>query len=96
MLWHQRMGHINENNLQTMLGKGMVEGVPDFSEEINFYKHCVYGKQSRVKFTSGAMRAKGILEVVHSDVFGPMVVPSLGGSLYYVSFNNDFSTMTWL
>lgn len=33
MLWHQRMGHISEKNLQTMPNKGMVEGVPDCSRE---------------------------------------------------------------
>ena len=33
---------------------------------------------------------------IHNDVFGPIPVPSLGGSLYYVSFINDFSRNTWL
>jgi hypothetical protein len=33
---------------------------------------------------------------VHSDVFGPVSVPSLGGTLYYVSFINDFSRKTWI
>jgi hypothetical protein len=29
-------------------------------------------------------------------VFGPIPIPSLGGSLYYVSFIDDFSRKTWL
>ena len=29
-------------------------------------------------------------------MFGPVHVPSLGGSLYYVSFINYFSRNTWL
>jgi hypothetical protein len=49
-----------------------------------------------VRFPSGATREKGILELVHSDVFGPVSVPSLGGSLYYVSFIDDFSRKTWI
>ena len=44
MLWHQRMGHINKNNLWVMHSKGMVEGMLYFSEEIEFYEHCVYDK----------------------------------------------------
>jgi len=96
MLWHQRMGQINENNIQARHGKGMVEGMTDYFEEIDFCEHCVYGKQSQVKFPSKTMRVNGFLEVVHSDVFGPVSVPSLGGSLYYVSFIDDFSRMTWL
>jgi len=46
MLWHQGMGHISEKNLRAMHGKGMVEGVSDFFEEIDLCEHCVYGKQS--------------------------------------------------
>jgi hypothetical protein len=29
-------------------------------------------------------------------MFGPVSVPSLGGSLYYVSFIDDFSWKTWI
>jgi hypothetical protein len=38
----------------------------------------------------------GILELVHSDVFGPVSVPSLCVSLYYVSFIDDFSRNAWI
>jgi hypothetical protein len=49
-----------------------------------------------VRFPSGATRENGVLELVHSDVFGPVTVPSLGGSLYYVSFIDEFSKKTWI
>jgi transposase InsO family protein len=39
---------------------------------------------------------KGIIELVHIHVFGPLSVLSLGGSLYYVSFIDDFSRNTWI
>jgi len=39
---------------------------------------------------------KQILELVHSDFFGPLMVPSLGKSMYYVSFIDDFSRNTWI
>jgi hypothetical protein len=35
-------------------------------------------------------------EEIHSDVWGPSPVPSLGGRRYYVMFTNDFSHHTWL
>jgi hypothetical protein len=46
-----------------------------------------------VRFPYGATREQGILELVHSDVFGPVSVPSLGG---YVSFIDNFSRKTWI
>jgi hypothetical protein len=95
-LWHERMGHIGEKGLRAMQRKGMVEGFPECGLEVDFCEHCIYGKQSRVRFPSGATRENGILELVHSDVFGPVTVPSLGGSLYYVSFIDDFSRKTWI
>jgi transposase InsO family protein len=49
-----------------------------------------------VRFSSGATRENGILESVHNDVFGPVIVSSFGGSLYYVSFIDYFSRKTWI
>lgn len=49
-----------------------------------------------MSFPSRGKRTKQILELVHSDVFGPVKVPSLGKSVYYVSFIDDFSRNTWI
>eukprot|EP00253_Pinus_taeda_P026197 PITA_26197 len=51
---------------------------------------------NQVSFPSGSKRAKHILEHVHSDVFGPVKVPSLSKSVYYVSFIDEFSRNTWI
>ena len=62
----------------------------------NFCEHCLYGKKNRAKFPSSDTRSKDILELIQSNVFGPIHIPSLGGSLYYVIFMDDFSRNTWL
>ena len=79
-----------------MKNKGMVEHFPQCNLEVNFCEHFIYGKQSQVRFPSGATRENGILELVHSDAFGPITVTSLGGSMYYVSFIDHFSKKTWI
>jgi hypothetical protein len=96
MLWHQRLGYIGEKGLRLLHGKGMVEGMSNFSLDFDFCEHCLYGKQNRVGFPSGVTRAEGILQLVDSDVFGPVSIPSLGEYVYYVSFIDDFSRKTWI
>ena len=66
------------------------------SLDFDFCENCVYGEQNRVSFPSSSKRVKHILELVDSDVFGPMKVPSLGKCVYYVSFIDDFSRNTWI
>ena len=96
MLWHQRLEHIGEKGLRILYGNGMEECMSNFSLDFYFFEHCVYGKQNRVSFPSGAKREKKILELVHSDVFGPVSVASLGNFVYYVSLIDDFSRKTWI
>jgi hypothetical protein len=93
---HQRLGHIGEKGLRTLHSKCMIEGMSNCTLDFDFYENFIYGKQNRVRFPSGATRAKGILELIHSDVFGPIHVPSLGKFVYYVSFIDDFSRNTWI
>ena len=59
-------------------------------------KGCVQGKNAKKTFPSSESKAKGILEIIHSDVCGPMSSNSLSGYVYYVSFIDDFSSKTWI
>jgi hypothetical protein len=57
MLWHQRLGHIREKGLRLLHGKGMDEGMSNFSLDFYFCEHCVYGKHNQVRSPSCATRA---------------------------------------
>ena len=83
MLWHQRLGHTGEKGLRILHGEGMVEAMSNSSLDFYFCENCVYGKPNRVSFPSCSKRVKHIIELLHSDVFGPVKVPSLGKSTYY-------------
>ena len=61
-----------------------------------FCKHCIYGKQCRQKFKAGSHVSKGVLDYVHSDVWGPSPTVSYGGAKYYVLFVDDFSRKVWV
>jgi hypothetical protein len=75
----------------------MVEGIPELqSTHEGVCKGCALGKNIKKPFPTSNNRSKEILDLIHSDVCGPMPVKSLGGSLYYVIFIDDYSRKTWL
>ena len=42
------------------------------------------------------MEANNVLEIIHSDIFGPIKPVSNGGKRYFVTFTDDFSRKTWV
>jgi transposase InsO family protein len=60
-------------------------------------KGCVHGKHHRLPLpTNGAKRATDILELVHSDVCGPMKQESFGGARYFLTFIDDKTRKTFV
>ena len=50
-----------------------VEGIIEIQEKHDgVYKGCAKGKNTKKAFPSSESKAKGILEIVHFDVCGPM------------------------
>jgi hypothetical protein len=94
-LWHRRYTHINYQALPIL--KNMVEGISKLqSTHEGICKGCALGKNIKKPFSSNNNRSKEILDLIHSDVCGPMPVKSLGGYLYYVILIDDYSRKTWL
>ena len=57
---------------------------------MEFCENRVYGKKKRVIFLRvGKQKKSEKSELVHTDVWGPNQVQSLGGSHYYVTFIDD-------
>jgi hypothetical protein len=94
-LWHRRMGHLHHGALGG-LGE-IVTGVPQFSlEHQDVCRGCVLGKFAKASFPSSDSRSARILDLVHTDVCGPMSRKSLSGCEYYLTFIDDYSRKTWI
>ncbi|KAJ9567415.1 hypothetical protein OSB04_003381 [Centaurea solstitialis] len=91
-LWHLRLGHAGENALQGLAKQGLLKGVKN--GKIDFCEQCVFGKQTKVKFGTTTHQTNGIIDYVHSDVWGPTRTTSKGGKHYFVSFIDDADTLT--
>jgi len=80
-LWHYRFSHLNFIGLNQLVDKKMILGVPKIMIPSTVCDTCLIGKQPRSAFSSGTThRSKELLNVVYSDVCGPLEVPSLGGN----------------
>ena len=65
--------------------------------DFDFCENCIYGKKKRVRFLRvGKEKKSEKLELVHTDVWGPSQVSSLGSSHYYVTFIDDATRKTWI
>ena len=98
-LWHQRFGHLGYDSLKQLNDKDLVNGLQINSDGAcdNKCEGCALGKQHRNSFPKKSERVtKQPLELIHSDVCGPMSTGSVGGSKYFVTFIDDYSRYTVL
>jgi hypothetical protein len=94
-LWHRRMAHFHHGALRVL--REIVTGVPYFGiEHQELCKRCALGKYTKTTFPRSDSRATCIIDLINSDVCGPMSSASLTGCLYYVIFIDDFSHKSWI
>lgn len=92
ILWHKRFGHLNLNQLTKLQKDDMVKGLPKLENVQIDCIPCLRGKQSCLKFPNKNEKSSSeILELIHTDLCGPMKTESLGGSLYFATFIDDYS-----
>ena len=54
-------------------------------------KPCLMGKTTKTPFSGTMERATDLLEIIHTDVWGPMSVEARGGYRYFLTFTDDLS-----
>jgi transposase InsO family protein len=75
----------------------MVEGLPMLKNEKVACDGCALEKMHRDEFPSNPDKKKrDVLDLVHTDVCGPMQTRSLGGAFYFLLFIDDCTRFTWV
>lgn len=85
-LWHRRLGHMSEKGMEILMKRELIPKMCFGDKE--FFEHCVYGKHHKRSFKA---TSKGILDYIHSDLWGPSRTKSCGGASYFISFIDDYS-----
>ena len=95
--WHHRLAHVNPAGIKQMIDQNVVKGakISPGTFDVKTCTGCVLGKGHRDSFPkSSESRSSRVLELVHSDIVGPLETPSIGGSRYFITFIDDFSKWT--
>ena len=77
-----------------MIKDGLLEPM-DF-DEFPVCESCLEGKMTKRPFNKKGRRAQDLLELIHSDVCGPMSIQTRGGYEYFITFTNDYSRFSYV
>lgn len=92
MLWHERLGHCNVNIIKKMVREKLVENCGPLQGKEMPCEPCILAKATRSTHPKlKSIRSKEILELIHSDVWGPAPVASRNGQRYILTFIDDYS-----
>lgn len=89
--WHNRYGHLNFESLTKMINKNMVLGLNVGDKNLQNCLTCAKGKICAKPFYASKSRSEELLNIVHSDICGPMNKISIGGAKYFITFIDDMS-----
>ncbi|GJT21084.1 retrovirus-related pol polyprotein from transposon TNT 1-94 [Tanacetum coccineum] len=93
-VWYKSLGHISEAGLHVLEKKGL------FGREslgkLDFCENCILRKSHRVRFGVGRHTTQEVIDYVHSDLWGPSQVESLGSKRYFLSIIDDYSRRVWV
>ena len=88
-LWHCRLGHIGVKRVKKLHADGLLESL-DY-ESVDACEPCLMGKMTKTPFFGTMERATDLLEIIHTDVCGPMNIEARGGYRYFLTFTDDLS-----
>jgi len=88
-IWHKCLGHLRHDRLVRLAKENLVDvlGVK-LPAQSPLCVSCLDGKQKRFPFST---RRSDLLELVHSDLHGPLPVSTQSGYRYWISFIDDMS-----
>uniref|UniRef100_A0A2N9GLJ0 Integrase catalytic domain-containing protein n=1 Tax=Fagus sylvatica TaxID=28930 RepID=A0A2N9GLJ0_FAGSY len=86
--WHARLGHIGKDRMARLAREGLLG--PLAKVDLPICEPCLAGKACRKPFGK-AMRATQPLELIHSDIWGPMNVKARHGASYFLTFIDDYT-----
>ena len=90
-VWHRRLAHVNTRQLRELCSNADGINIPS-SGDRSFCEACIEGKMHRLSHHPlKEIKSTQPIQLIHSDVCGPMQTHSWGGRKYFITFSDDFS-----
>ena len=93
-LWHQRLGHPNKDALEIVLNKCNIPFINKTNRD--FCNSCSIAKSHKLPSSPSSTVYTAPLELVFFDVWGPSLVESSCGFLYFLTCVDAYSKFTWI
>ncbi|KAJ9548566.1 hypothetical protein OSB04_021109 [Centaurea solstitialis] len=97
-LWHQRLSHQNFRDMNKLVSKHLVNGLPE--TRLSKDTLCSACEKGKMKKSSHPPKMETNchhpLDMLHMDLCGPMRVESLARKKYMLVLVDEFSRYTWL
>jgi len=95
-LWHKHFRHLYADAVLKMSSKHLVSGMPILQSANGHHRcqSCLEGKMTRLPFLAAMQQTTAPLQLIHSDLCGPMNQKSLGRSLYFMLLIDDYTKFT--
>ncbi|GMI70868.1 hypothetical protein HRI_000756100 [Hibiscus trionum] len=85
------LSYVSYSKLDVMMMKSKLKGLLELDVRTDtICASCQYKKAHQLPYEESKYRANELLELIHSDVFGPIKQTSIGGMTYMVTFIDDF------
>ena len=93
-LWHLRLGHINLDRIHRLVTSGHLS--PLGVNALPVYEPYLEGKMTIRLFKAKGNRAKEVLDLVHTDLCGPMSTSARKEYEYFITFIDDYSKYEYI
>ena len=80
-LWHCHLGHIGVKCMKKLHADGLLES--HNYESLDVYEPCLMSKMTKTPFFGTLEQATNLLEIIHTDVCGPMSFEARAGIVIF-------------
>ena len=91
-LWHFHLGHPSYAKLSLL--NNLVSVLP--ANKTVCCDICHFSKQKRLSFPTSQHVSHCVFDLVHCDLWGPFLAPTIEGYKFFLTIKDDYSRYTWV